>query len=244
MNRFYYDLHIHSCLSPCGDDSSTPDSIAGMGELNGLSIIALTDHNSAKNCPAFLKAAKRHGITAVCGMELTTSEDIHAVCLFESLEGALDFDTEINRLRIPYVNQPEIFGNQLIVDDEDNVLATEGNLLINAVMLSLDDAPAFVGKYGGVCYPAHIDRTSNSVSSVLGAFPDYLGFNFAELHDGSKKEEYSKFSGLSTDNLLVSSDAHYLWDISEKSSFLMLDAEENDDEAIIKSLFKKLRGQI
>ncbi len=244
MNRFFYDLHIHSCLSPCGDDSSTPDSIAGMGELNGLNIMALTDHNSAKNCPAFIKAAKRHNITAICGMELTTSEDIHAVCLFESLEGALDFDTEINTLRIPYVNKPDIFGNQLIVDDEDNLLATEGNLLINAVMLSLDDAPALVEKYGGVCYPAHIDRSSNSVSSVLGAFPDYLGFKFAEVHDSSKINEYSLFSGLDTANLLVSSDAHYLWDINEKSSYLMLDADENDSEAIVKSLFKKLRGQV
>ena len=244
MNRFYYDLHIHSCLSPCGDDSSTPDSIAGMGELNGLSIMALTDHNSAKNCPAFLKAAKRHNITAICGMELTTSEDIHVVCLFENLEAAMDFDTEINKLRISYVNKPEIFGNQLIVDDEDNVLATEGNLLINAVMLSLDDAPLLVQKYGGVCYPAHIDKASNSVSSVLGAFPDYLGFQFAEVHDASKLSEYSRFSGLDCNNLLVSSDAHYLWDISEKNSFITLDADENDSEAIVKCLFKKLRGQV
>ena len=79
MNRFYYDLHIHSCLSPCGDNDSTPDSIVGMGELNGLNIMALTDHNSCKNCPAFFKAAERHNITAVAGMELTTAEDIHVV---------------------------------------------------------------------------------------------------------------------------------------------------------------------
>ena len=81
MKRYYYDLHIHSCLSPCGDDDSTPDSIAGMGELNGLDIMALTDHNTCKNCPAFFEAALRHGILPIAGMELTTAEDIHAVCL-------------------------------------------------------------------------------------------------------------------------------------------------------------------
>ena len=98
--RYYYDLHIHSCLSPCGGDDSTPDSIAGMGELNGLDVMALTDHNTAKNCPAFFKAAERHGIIPVAGMELTTAEDIHAVCLFGSLEGAMEFDRLIESRRV------------------------------------------------------------------------------------------------------------------------------------------------
>lgn len=242
MNRFYYDLHIHSCLSPCGDDESTPDSIAGMGELNGLSIMALTDHNSAKNCPAFEKAAKRHGIVPVFGAELTTSEDIHTVCLFETLEGAMDFDRELQKLKVPYKNDPSVFGNQLVVDENDNFLYSEEDLLINAVMLSLDDSQKFVAAFGGICYPAHIDRTSNSVTSVLGVFPDYLGFKFAELHDASKRFEYSKFSGIATENLIVASDAHYLWDINEQNEFFELDAEEHDEKSIIKSLFKKLRG--
>ena len=95
MKRYYYDFHIHSCLSPCSDDDSTPDSIAGMGELNGLDIMALTDHNSCKNCPAFFDAAPKHGILPVAGMELTTSEDIHVVCLFEKLDQALSFSSEI-----------------------------------------------------------------------------------------------------------------------------------------------------
>lgn len=81
--KFYYDLHIHSILSPCGDDDNTPNNIAGMASLCGLNIIALTDHNSAKNCPAFFEAARKYGIIPVAGMELTTSEDIHVVCLFE-----------------------------------------------------------------------------------------------------------------------------------------------------------------
>ena len=69
MKKYYYDLHIHSCLSPCGDDDSTPNSIAGMGELNGLNIMALTDHNTVKNCPHFFEAAKNHGIIAIAGMD-------------------------------------------------------------------------------------------------------------------------------------------------------------------------------
>ena len=82
MNRYYYDLHIHSCLSPCADDDNTPNNLAGMGMLAGLGLMALTDHNSAKNCPAFFKAAEKVGIIPVAGMELETSEDVHVVCLF------------------------------------------------------------------------------------------------------------------------------------------------------------------
>ena len=85
MKRYYYDLHIHSCLSPCADDENTPNNVAGIASLSGLNIIALTDHNSTANCPAFFAACERFGITPIAGMELTTSEDIHVVCLFEEL---------------------------------------------------------------------------------------------------------------------------------------------------------------
>ena len=112
--RYYYDLHIHSCLSPCGDNDMTPDSIAGMGELNGLDIMALTDHNTLKNCPAFFKAAKRHGIIPVAGTELTTAEDIHAVCLFPTLSGAMEFENVLESKRIKIKNRPDISGNSAL----------------------------------------------------------------------------------------------------------------------------------
>ena len=154
MKKYYYDLHIHSCLSPCGDDDSTPDSIAGMGELNGLELMALTDHNTCKNCPAFFEAAKRHGILAIAGMELTTAEDIHMVCLFKNLESALAFDEAIESRRILIPNREDIFGNQLICDGEDNIIGTEPHLLSNATTVSIDEAPSLVERYGGICYPA------------------------------------------------------------------------------------------
>ena len=112
MSRYYYDLHIHSCLSPCADNDNTPNNIAGMAKLAELDIVALTDHNSVKNCPAFFEAAERYGIVPVAGMELTTSEDIHMICLFERLEDALVFGDEIDKRRMPVKNRPEIFGDQ------------------------------------------------------------------------------------------------------------------------------------
>lgn len=234
MKKYYYDLHIHSCLSPCGDDDSTPNSIAGMGELNGLNIMALTDHNTCKNCPYFFEAAANHGILAVAGMELTTAEEIHVICLFENLENALAFEKELEPMRFLIENRTDIFGNQLICDSEDNILSTEKYLLSNATMLSFDDAPDLVKKFGGVCYPAHIDRDSNSVTAILGGLPQDSGFKFAELHDKSKADKFKDTNC----EFIVSSDAHYLWDISEKENYFLL---PDDDENAIKNLFKLLR---
>ena len=236
--KYYYDLHLHSCLSPCGDDEATPDSIAGMGELNGLDIMALTDHNTAKNCPAFFKAAKRHGIIPLGGMELTTAEDIHMVCLFDILDNAMAFSEYIESRIIPIKNRTDIFGNQLICDDEDNIIGTEENLLLNATTVSLDEAPELVKSFGGVCFPAHIDRQANGILAVLGAFPEKPYFPVCEVHDSEKTHEYAE--GYQK-RIVSSSDAHYLWDIRERDMFLELDSEgENAAEAVI----SYLRGEV
>lgn len=111
MTELAYDLHIHSCLSPCGDDDMTPANIAGMAALKGLDAVALTDHNSCKNCPAFLAAAKEYGIIGIPGMELTTSEEVHAVCLFPELYQAMEFDRFVYSRLIKVKNRPEILEN-------------------------------------------------------------------------------------------------------------------------------------
>ena len=131
----------------------TPANIAGMASLKGLTLLALTDHNSCRNCPAFFEACRAYGIVPVPGMELTTAEDIHMVVLFPTLEQAMAFDAAVHETLIPVPNRPDIFGNQLIVDCEDNVLGTEDLLLINATSLDVDSALRLVKEYGGAVYP-------------------------------------------------------------------------------------------
>lgn len=240
MKKYYYDLHIHSCLSPCGDDESTPNSIVGMGVLNGLQIMALTDHNTCKNCPAFFEAAKRYGITAIAGMELTTAEEIHVICLFENLESAMRFDREIEKRRILIKNRTDIFGNQFVVDSLDNIICEEEYLLSAATNLSYDDLPELMQEFGGVWYPAHIDRTSNSVISVLGTVPTHERPNFVEIYNKEKLEELEKNYSLENVGKVFCSDAHYLWDIKEKENYFYL----NSDNDIVKELFKILRGNL
>ena len=242
MSRYYYDFHIHSCLSPCGDDDMTPANIAGAATLAGLNIVALTDHNTAKNCPAFFKAAKHYGIIAVAGMELTTAEDIHVVCLFEKLEEALNFSAEIEKHLVPIKNRPEIFGRQQIMDEEDNVLGEEEFVLSNATDISVEDVPKLVKSFGGVCWPAHIDRTANGIVSILGVFPEEAKFDCYELHSLDKRSEYeNRFEHLKNKICLTGSDAHYLWDMRDAEDFIELDDEPYSSDLVRKRLFEYLR---
>lgn len=241
MNRYYYDLHIHSCLSPCGDNDMTPNNIAGMGTLNGLNIMALTDHNSSKNCPAFFKAAKANGIIPVAGMELTTAEDIHVVCLFPELENAMEFDAFVDGRRVKIPNRAEIFGDQLILDEEDNVIGSEEFLLLNATDIPIEKVPEIVKSMGGICYPAHIDREANGIIAVLGDFPKDSGFSLAEFNDGANIKPYAeKYPETADKKIIVSSDAHYLWKIKEKKEYFTLEDEPYSGSLVRRNLFKAL----
>ncbi len=245
MNRYYYDFHIHSCLSPCADNDMTPNNIAGVCALAGLHIAALTDHNTTRNCPAFFAAAKRQGIIPVAGMELTTSEDIHVVCLFERLEDAMAFGEAVDTYRIRIPNRKDIFGDQILMNAEDEPVGIEEDMLPNATMLSLEDVPALAAAHGGVCFPAHIDREANGVVSTLGTFPETPHFDCAELHDADKGDAYrEKFPILQDKILLCGSDAHYLWDIRDAHAYFELDDEPYSGDRVRRELFKHLRREI
>ena len=244
MSRYYYDLHIHSCLSPCADNDMTPANIAGTATLAGIQIMALTDHNSVKNCPSFFKACKRYGVIPVAGMELTTAEDIHVVCLFEELEKALEFGEEVETRRVKIPNRVDIFGDQFIMDDGDSVIATEEFMLPNATEISIDEAPKIVEKYGGICYPAHIDRQANGIIATLGTFPEFPKFKCAELHDKEKVAPHlEKYPILQDKQIVISSDAHYLWDIRDADAYFDLDDEPYSSSLVRQRLFEKLRQE-
>lgn len=236
MNRYYYDLHIHSCLSPCGDDDMTPNNIAGMAMIKGLNLVALTDHNSCKNCPAFFKACEGFGLIPIAGMELTTAEDIHMVCLFYGLDQAMSFDREVEKHRQKIKNKSEIFGNQRILDENDSPVGIEDDLLLSATDLDVKAAAETVKTFGGLIYPAHIDRPANGMIETLGLIPEEYGFTCVEFHDRSLQNEYATKFGLEKMNTVCSSDAHYLGDISEAENFF----DFNDDPYCGKDAAKRL----
>lgn len=242
-SKAYYDLHIHSCLSPCGDDDMTPANIAGMAMLKGLAIVALSDHNTSKNCPAFFECCINMGIVPIAGMEITTLEDIHVLALFSSLASAMDFDSFLSNKRMLFENDSSVFGKQLIVDSNDNVVCEEKYLLINAVDISIDDIGDIVKHYSGVALPAHIDKTSNGIVSVLGTVPD-LNFSSFELSDLNKKEEYvNRYPNLKDKFFVSNSDAHYLWDINEKVNSISIFSDFKDIKGVTDEVFAYLKGE-
>lgn len=209
--KLYYDFHIHSCLSPCGDKEMTPNNIVNFAKIMGYDVIALTDHNTALNCPAVAKIAKENGITFIPGMELCTSEEVHIVCLFYTLEDALKFSEYVKSTMPPIKNRPAVFGEQLICDEKDNVIGQEDILLVTASGISTEKAVKIVEEYNGICYPAHIDRSSFSILSNLGTIDTYFGFKNAEIYDIEKESELKKkHPYLNRLRILSDSDAHYL----------------------------------
>ena len=223
MPRYAYDLHIYTCLSPCGDNEMTPPNIANMAYVKGLDLIAVTDHNSAKNARAVMNAARDLPLTVIPGAELTTAEEIHVVCLLPDADSAEAFDRELETHMPQIPNQPDYFGDQLLMDENENVTGTFPWLLPNALDLSIDAVPALCEKFGGVCFPAHIDRPANGILAVFGLLPDTPVFPTLEVHDPEKffadpaNEAYR-----AEHRVLTSSDAHRLGDMAEAAHFLEL----------------------
>lgn len=233
MNSYFYDLHIHSCLSPCADNDMTPNNIAGMAALNGLKIAALTDHNTCGNCKSFFAACKRNGIIPIAGMELTTAEDIHLICLFETLDSALCFDSEVRRHYLNIKNRTDLFGEQLLLDEDDNIIGKEEILLSAATDLDIGSAVDLVRSHGGVVYPAHVDREANGIISMLGDIPPEYKFSAVEFNDPANIESYlSKYTIMKNCKIVCSSDAHFLWDINDAAHYFTLNAEPYSDELV------------
>ena len=176
-------------------------------------------------------------------MELTTAEDIHVICLFPDLESAMRFDSVVSGRLIKVKNKADIFGNQFIMDENDEKIGEEDSLLINATTMDLEEAFNTVRSLGGVCYPAHIDRESGGLIAVLGDFPEEPVYTAFELNMKDSLEEHrSRYPVIGGKKFVVSSDAHNLWSISEAENSIELDDEPYSSAKVRLELIKYLRG--
>ncbi len=225
MRRYRYDLHTHSCLSPCGDNDMTPNNLVNMAALLGCEILAVTDHNTCRNAPAAVRVGEAAGVLVIPGMELCTAEEAHVVCLFETVEAALAFDEYVAAHTMHIPNRPEIFGEQLILNERDEEIGRIDRLLITATEISVNDVQALVASYGGVAFPAHVDKDAYSVTAALGAIPPEAGFRAAELSGGADRAAVLRlYPELQDMILLRDSDAHYLHLMQENMAQVELPA--------------------
>ncbi|MBQ7549101.1 MAG: PHP domain-containing protein [Clostridia bacterium] len=214
--KCFYDFHIHSCLSPCGDRNMTPHDLVNMAKLLGLDVIALTDHNTCLNCPAAVKVGQSADIAVVPGMELCTCEEVHVICLFPDIAASGAFSEHILSTLPKVVNRPDIFGEQLIMDEQDNVICEHELLLATASTVSVSNVARLVREFGGACFPAHIDRTSYSVISNLGMLTPDMGFTAVELTENADIDEWrQRYPIIKNAGIFIDSDAHYLENMKE-----------------------------
>ena len=235
MHSVSYDLHIHTCLSPCGDNDNTPANIVGMAALKGLDVIAITDHNAARNCAPAMELGREYGVLVIPGMELTTMEEIHVLCLFPELEAALDFDKFVYKHLQKVENNPVVFGRQYCVDKDERILYEDPYLLINATDIAFDDVEKPVKARGGIAIPAHLDKSSTSLISSLGYVPPESTFKVFELKNMSSLHALREAHPYLRDcRVITDSDAHYLEHINEAVNFL--EVEEKSVAGVIKAL--------
>ena len=211
FNYLNVDLHLHTVLSPCAEVEMIPPLIVAQAKRLGLGGIAITDHNSAENAQAVIEASQGTELTVLPGMEVQTREEVHVVCLFDTIEQDLAWQETVYAHLPPRSNRPETFGAQFVVDAEGEYVRENDRLLLTSVDMSFDDVVAEVRSLGGICIPAHVDRPSYSLIANLGFVPPDLNLAALEvsrlLGPAAARE---RFPQLQHYTLIVSSDAHRL----------------------------------
>ena len=206
-----FDLHVHSCLSPCASLEMSPAEVVRRAAAAGLDGVALTDHQSARNCPAFAECARRAGLAALHGLEVQTAEEIHAVALFDTPEQALEMTDAVYAALPKRVNDPDVFGDQPVVTWDEDVVELEWRILAMGCRLSVQEVAERVRALGGLLVAAHADRPNFSVLGTLGSVPEGC-FDAVELSRTADEAEWRPRLGGHA--LVRSSDAHHPGDVA------------------------------
>lgn len=228
--KAYYDLHIHSCLSPCSEDEMTLNNIVNMSYIKGLDIISITDHNSIQNVEVAIELGKKLNILVVPGIEVQTKEDVHVLGYFKNISDLNSFYNIIEPQILKIPNKKKILGNQYIMDESDNLVREVEYSLLMSVNMSIDEIAAEIRNHRGFFMPAHVDKSSNSLLANLGFIPPGLNIKAVEIYkrqeDTSMYDKYIK---------MFNSDAHRLTDISEQENYMEI------EECSIEGLFNYLK---
>ena len=215
----FYDLHIHSCLSPCAEDEMTPNNICNMAVLKGLDLIAVTDHNSCLQQPSISEAAANVGLKVLYGAELQTSEEVHILGLFGRLDDCMKLQEWIDSVLPVIPNDIDYFGKEEIRSGRDDSLTgIEKRLLLVSLQASLEETAAKIHSCGGRAILAHVLDRENSITNQLGFIPQDLKIDGLEVKSEEQKKEILKmhpWMNEADENWFTDSDAHRLIDISE-----------------------------
>ncbi len=202
----------------------SPKALMKRAKEKGLDIIAITDHNTMANCSAYHRVAAKDDIAFINGVEIQTSEEIHLVALFDEADDASAFDKELYESLLPIPNDPDYFGDQVVIDSNENIIRCEERALLNSSTWTLDEALDKIHEYHGFCYPAHVDVHTFSIIGQLGFIPDDMPIDAIGITaHGDRDRILADFPYLEKYALIRSSDAHYLADVGSGYAMFYLE---------------------
>ncbi len=237
LKRFEADLHIHTCLSPCSESGMSPRRIVEQAKLKGLDMIGICDHNSAENVACAKKVGEKEGLTVIGGIEVTSQEEVHILAFFDEDKDLFEL-ADLVYENLPGINDERLFGEQIVVNEDDEVLGFNNRLLIGATVLPLHQIVDRIHSLSGLAIASHIDRESFSIIGQLGFIPDGLELDGLEVSPGLSLEKAQLEFGEAFDFPLVTfSDAHILEDVGKSFTGLLIEG------ANIKEIRKALSGK-
>lgn len=238
MKEFRADLHIHSVLSSCGHLDMSPRRIIEKALEMQIDILGITDHNSTRHGPLMRRLGKEKGLFVLTGAEVTSREEVHCLAFFENDSKLSLFQDYLDEWLIPFPNDPEKFGHQVVVDENDMIIDEIGNLLIYSIDRSVSQIEKAVHELNGIFIPAHVNRQRNSIISQLGFVPGDVSADALEISRHTGKDEFLGSNAyLSHYTFIQSSDAHFPGDIGRAYSVFKL--QEASFGEIKKALLKQ-----
>jgi 3',5'-nucleoside bisphosphate phosphatase len=241
LYKFFADLHVHTALSPCAANSATPPNIVASAIENGMQMIAVTDHNSAENVDAVVRCGKLHGLKVIPGIEISSREEVHLLCLFRSVSDAIALQQIVYAALPDEQNRPDYFGRQLVTDIDGNIQGECTRLLLGAADLPLEEIVGEVHRLEGLAIAAHVDRPSFSVIANLGMVPPGAQFDAVEISATLMKDEaLARFPSIAGFPIITASDAHFTQDIGSNPTLFLLEKMDLED---IRMAFQGQRGR-
>lgn len=211
LSVFRSDLHVHTVLSPCADIEMIPPLIVEEASAKGINLIAITDHNASQNVSSVMKASENSGLFVLPGMEIQSKEEVHVLCLFDTLTQLENFQMTVNNHLPPIKNKEDYFGYQLVVDETGELIRTEERLLLTSTDLTIDEIGKIVEELNGIIIPAHVNRKVNGLIEILGFVPDGLPILALEISRHITPENAkSQFPQINSYPLIQNGDVHRL----------------------------------
>jgi PHP family Zn ribbon phosphoesterase len=217
-----------------------PRAVVSMSLARRLDIIAICDHNSSENVQYVIQCARGTGLTVLPGMEITSSEEVHVLALFDKLENLTPLQDLVYR-HLPGKNDEDIFGCQAIVNEHDEVEGLSERLLIGATTLPLQQIVSDIRRFGGLAIAAHIDRESFGILGQLGFIPEGLALDALEISRRTGlSEARRRWPELAQSAFVESSDSHIITDIGKGITRAFL---EEATTAELRMAFEKKNGR-